>query len=481
MAPLAAALLWLCAREAYASRACSDEHPECAQWASSGECTRNPAFMLSSCRQSCRQCEPPPARTKAFKAEEVLGGGAYSLHVGKLKMVTLHLGNFDLGGARRWCDDHSSCVGFAVHSATPSPLPHGVARYAFARTFSSIEEDVEWVSFVKGGLPGQCEARACEGGGWHEKQVAKYYLRAAELLAEKRQPQLVIDQIRYALLSGADREASYMVRATAYLMQGNVDNCKRDLSAILRSDPDHSEAKALHRKIKKFTKAVEEGSELERARSWSAALAKYSSAHALFSPALPTATLQSGLCRCSLKLRRASDAVSWCEKAYSADENDLEMLFALCDAKALSGEDHAALQLLRTAQRRHPHQGQIHQKIQALERRIKQKGKVDYYKILGVVRSASAREIKKAYHKLAMKWHPDKNPDDKEAASEKFKKIARAYEVLGDEDTRRRYDAGEDVDDPNARQQQQQQHNPFGYRQHGFQGGGQRFHFSGGI
>ena len=58
--------------------------------------------------------------------------------------------------------------------------------------------------------------------------------------------------------------------------------------------------------------------------------------------------------------------------------------------------------------------------------------------MLGLTRAASAREIKKAYHKLAKKWHPDKNPDDKEKAETNFKKIARAYEVLGDEDTRRR-------------------------------------------
>ena len=58
--------------------------------------------------------------------------------------------------------------------------------------------------------------------------------------------------------------------------------------------------------------------------------------------------------------------------------------------------------------------------------------------MLGLTRAASAREIKKAYHKLAKKWHPDKNPDDKEKAETNFKKIARAYEVLGDEETRRR-------------------------------------------
>lgn len=65
--------------------------------------------------------------------------------------------------------------------------------------------------------------------------------------------------------------------------------------------------------------------------------------------------------------------------------------------------------------------------------------KQDLYEMLGVSKSATASEIKKAYRKLAVKYHPDKNPDD-DSAEEKFKEIGSAYEILSDEDKRAAYD-----------------------------------------
>src|SRR6266511_774161 len=65
--------------------------------------------------------------------------------------------------------------------------------------------------------------------------------------------------------------------------------------------------------------------------------------------------------------------------------------------------------------------------------------KRDYYEVLGVTRSASQEEVKRAYRKLAVKFHPDKNPNDPHA-EEKFKELGEAYDVLMDADKRAAYD-----------------------------------------
>lgn len=100
---------------------------------------------------------------------------------------------------------------------------------------------------------------------------------------------------------------------------------------------------------------------------------------------------------------------------------------------------------------------------------------IDYYEILGIKKTASEKEIKDAYRKLARKYHPDLNPDNKEAEI-KFKQINEANEVLSDPENRKKYDQygenwkhGEEFE--KARQQQQRQYQGQQYQQ-GFSGGG---------
>ena len=66
--------------------------------------------------------------------------------------------------------------------------------------------------------------------------------------------------------------------------------------------------------------------------------------------------------------------------------------------------------------------------------------KRNYYEVLGVERGADEGAIKKAYRDLALKYHPDRNSDDKDAATEKFKEASQAYEILSDSEKRSQYD-----------------------------------------
>jgi len=107
---------------------------------------------------------------------------------------------------------------------------------------------------------------------------------------------------------------------------------------------------------------------------------------------------------------------------------------------------------------------------------------VDYYKTLGVAKNASTEDIKKAYRKLARKYHPDVNPNDKEA-NKKFQQINEANEVLSDAEKRKKYDQyGENwkhADQYEQQRQQQRQQGQGGFGGFGDFGGGDYTYSSG--
>ncbi|CAD6234739.1 GSCOCG00002078001-RA-CDS [Cotesia congregata] len=87
---------------------------------------------------------------------------------------------------------------------------------------------------------------------------------------------------------------------------------------------------------------------------------------------------------------------------------------------------------------------------------------VDYYKILELTQTATAVEIKKSYRKLALKWHPDKNPDNLDESTKRFKEISEAYEVLIDEKKRKIYDqyGKEGLQIPGNKRRHEDEYNP---------------------
>jgi DnaJ family protein C protein 3 len=166
------------------------------------------------------------------------------------------------------------------------------------------------------------------------------------------------------------------------------------------------------------------------------------------------------------------------------EEESLEGLWALGEAQQAGEKYEQAVHNFKKATEianEGEEKKQANEKFKASQVALKQSKEKNYYKVLGIERNASQKEVKKAYREKALEWHPDKNTDNVEEASKKFQDIAEAYEVLGNEELRAKYNRGEEVFENQGGQQRAdpfQQFRQQGGGQHRQQGGGgqQRFH-----
>ena len=151
--------------------------------------------------------------------------------------------------------------------------------------------------------------------------------------------------------------------------------------------------------------------------------------------------------------RQVEEAHEFCEKARKLDPtSDTFCLIKLGELHLARENFDEALGYLQQAQSQSPHDPQIRELLQKAHKQKMEKDRTKHYDVLGVGRDASEDEIKKAYNRLARRWHPDKQPDEaaKKLAEEKMHAINQAYTVLGDKKKRAQYDRGMDPDDPNA-------------------------------
>lgn len=131
------------------------------------------------------------------------------------------------------------------------------------------------------------------------------------------------------------------------------------------------------------------------------------------------------------QLKNYDAAIADCTRALQLDPSYLKARKTKARALGESGSWEEALREYKDIAETNPSEPGIMKDVRHAEMELKKSQRKDYYKILGVEKDASDADIKKAYRKLAIIHHPDKNPDDEQAA-ERFKDIGEAYETLSD-------------------------------------------------
>jgi DnaJ family protein C protein 3 len=290
----------------------------------------------------------------------------------------------------------------------------------------------------------------------------------------------VISDTGRVLKAHPNHVEAYQLRGQAYTRLGDHDTAQVHFREGLKQDPEHKGCKEGHKFIKTLTKKDKRGND-------AFAAGKYKDAIGYWWQAIEVDNTHAAFCRpVLLKIIKAHTkagehdmAILEAQKHLDGGET-VEGLWAMGDAQIAAEKFEEAVRSFQRAQEiaDNETQKQAQQKTREAEVALKQSKEKNYYKILGVARDSNAKEIKKAYRDLALRWHPDKNTDNKEEAEKKFQDIGEAYEVLSDKELRAKYDRGEAVfDNQGGGHQHHNAHDFFRQQFHGGGGGGgQRFH-----
>jgi DnaJ family protein C protein 7 len=231
--------------------------------------------------------------------------------------------------------------------------------------------------------------------------------------------------------NNADPEA-LVLRGRAFYAQGENEKAIQHFRQALSCDPDYRDAVKYLRMVQKLDRMKSEGNAQYKAGKWQAAVDKYT--EALDVDPLNKGTnskLLQNRALCRVQLKDYNGAIEDCELAIRLDPSYTKAKKTKANALGLSGRWEDAVRDLKQLQEQEPQDAGIAKDVRNAELELKKSKRKDYYKILGVEKDADENQIKKAYRKAAIIHHPDKNPDDDEAA-ERFKDIGESYETLSD-------------------------------------------------
>ncbi|KAJ2906828.1 hypothetical protein MKZ38_010326 [Zalerion maritima] len=254
---------------------------------------------------------------------------------------------------------------------------------------------------------------------------------------------IAVDMIRSHY---SDAEGHYL-RGRVLYAQGEAEKAVDSFQTANRLFPEYREAVKWARLVQRLSRLKNEGNAEFKAGRWQSAVDKYTAALEVDpnNRDINSKCLQNrALCR--IKLKQFEGAIEDCDRALALEPGYVKARKTKANALGNDGQWEAAAREWKTVHEMDPSDHNAAKEYRNAQKELKKSERKDYYAILEVSKTATADDIKKAYRKKAIKFHPDKNPDDPEAA-EKFKEISEAYETLSDPQKRSRYDAGEDLGD----------------------------------
>lgn len=241
------------------------------------------------------------------------------------------------------------------------------------------------------------------------------------------------------------------VRGLTHYYTGNIENARSHFSEVLRFDPDNKGCAGLLRMMRRLEAKKAEGNDAFKAGRNQAAVEAYTEALEIDPLNVEyNSILHSNRSAAYAKLGQWQQALDDADRCLSGKPTFV---------KAKVRRAQCLLELKRFEESIREYEALVREDrenadnaagLRKAKLELKKSKRKDYYAILGVGQNATESEIKKAYRKQALQWHPDKNSeseDKKLFAESKFKDISEAYECLSDSQKKRRYDSGVDLED----------------------------------